>query len=191
MTKCRNAFTLIELLIVVAIIGILAAIAVPNFLNAQFRAQISRVHSDQASIATALEMYHLDNGSYMQTMSGASEFFLLTTPIAYMATVPTDVFLPKKSTSGLFTRNPDDRFATFDYTANDRFGKLRAHPHAYVMESVGPDRIHLNDIHETWAMYKGNPPPDRFNKYLYDGSNGLKSFGCIVRGGGEVKVYYN
>ena len=57
----RRAFTLIELLIVVAIIGILAAMAVPNFLNAQVRAKIGRVYADLRSIQTALEMYTIDN----------------------------------------------------------------------------------------------------------------------------------
>src|SRR5437773_12166494 len=57
----RNAFTLIELLIVVAIIAILAAIAVPNFLEAQTRAKVSRVKSDLRSYATAVESYTVDN----------------------------------------------------------------------------------------------------------------------------------
>lgn len=60
----KKAFTLIELLIVVAIIAILAAIAVPNFLEAQTRAKVSRVASDQRSYATGLETYYLDNNSY-------------------------------------------------------------------------------------------------------------------------------
>ena len=57
----RSGFTLIELLIVVAIIGILAAIAVPNFLNAQVRAKLARVYSDLKALSTAIEMYKLDN----------------------------------------------------------------------------------------------------------------------------------
>ncbi|MEO8377687.1 MAG: prepilin-type N-terminal cleavage/methylation domain-containing protein [Candidatus Sumerlaeota bacterium] len=56
-----KAFTLIELLIVVAIIAILAAIAVPNFLEAQTRAKVARVKSDLRTTATAIESYWVDN----------------------------------------------------------------------------------------------------------------------------------
>jgi general secretion pathway protein G len=61
----RSAFTLIELLIVVAIIAILAAIAVPNFLEAQTRAKVSRVLTDMRSLATGLEAYAVDNNDYV------------------------------------------------------------------------------------------------------------------------------
>jgi len=99
----RRAFTLIELLIVVAIIAILAAIAVPNFLEAQMRAKISRVKADQRSIATALEAYAVDNTNKYPNMhtvlSGAWEYVgwgyaqrKLTTPIAYMTTMLADGF---------------------------------------------------------------------------------------------------
>ncbi|MBN1477342.1 prepilin-type N-terminal cleavage/methylation domain-containing protein, partial [Candidatus Sumerlaeota bacterium] len=60
----HRAFTLIELLIVVAIIAILAAIAVPNFLEAQTRAKVSRVKADIRSVATALEAYIVDYNMY-------------------------------------------------------------------------------------------------------------------------------
>jgi prepilin-type N-terminal cleavage/methylation domain-containing protein len=62
--KKVSAFTLIELLIVVAIIAILAAIAVPNFLEAQTRAKASRAKSDLRTIITGLESYAVDNNKY-------------------------------------------------------------------------------------------------------------------------------
>lgn len=60
-----RAFTLIELLIVVAIIAILAAIAVPNFLEAQTRAKVTRAKADMRSMATAAETYNIDFNMYM------------------------------------------------------------------------------------------------------------------------------
>jgi len=60
-TSESRAFTLIELLIVVAIIAILAAIAVPNFLEAQTRAKVARVTADMRTMTTAVELYRIDN----------------------------------------------------------------------------------------------------------------------------------
>src|SRR5262245_38406042 len=62
----RNSkgFTLIELLIVVAIIGIIAAIAIPNLLNAIDRGKQKRTMADMRSIGTAVESYAVDNNVY-------------------------------------------------------------------------------------------------------------------------------
>ena len=62
----RNAkgFTLIELLIVVAIIGIIAAIAIPNLLNAIERGKQKRTMADLRSIGTAIEAYSIDFSFY-------------------------------------------------------------------------------------------------------------------------------
>ena len=56
----RKAFTLIELLIVVAIIAILAAIAVPNFLEAQSRAKVARAKADIRTLVMAVQTYIVD-----------------------------------------------------------------------------------------------------------------------------------
>jgi general secretion pathway protein G len=102
MTKNRHrsrAFTLIELLIVVAIIAILAAIAVPNFLEAQIRSKVSRVKSDLRTISTGIESYTVDNHKAMYDgESGSmhhgwmSSFARMTTPVSYLTSVPSDPF---------------------------------------------------------------------------------------------------
>lgn len=99
----RWAFTLIELLIVVAIIAILALIAVPNFLEAQMRAKISRVRADHRSLATALESYRVDHNSvppwdswkgHNLAREWPGRFWkMLTTPISYITSPMRDPFV--------------------------------------------------------------------------------------------------
>lgn len=60
----QKGFTLIELLIVVAIIGIIAAIAIPNLLNAIDRGKQKRTMADLRSVGTAVESYSIDNNVY-------------------------------------------------------------------------------------------------------------------------------
>ena len=64
LTKNQKGFTLIELLIVVAIIGIIAAIAIPNLLNAIQRGKQKRTMGDMRTVATANESYSIDNNQY-------------------------------------------------------------------------------------------------------------------------------
>jgi prepilin-type N-terminal cleavage/methylation domain-containing protein len=56
----RNAFTLIEIMIVVAIISLLAAIAVPNFLRARKRSQATRILEDLRILDSALDQYAME-----------------------------------------------------------------------------------------------------------------------------------
>jgi type IV pilus assembly protein PilA len=70
MLKNKKGFTLIELMIVVAIIGILAAIAIPNFMNYQCKAKQAEAKSSLGSIRVAQEAYFAEFDKYSTDLTG-------------------------------------------------------------------------------------------------------------------------
>ena len=67
--KQHKGFTLVELLIVIVIIGILAAISLVTYNGVQQRANLASVQQDMNNIVKKLEIYNVENGSYPKTIS--------------------------------------------------------------------------------------------------------------------------
>ncbi len=76
--KCNSGFTLIEVMVVVVIMAILAAIIVPKILSRPEQARIVKARQDIASIQNAMELYKLDNGFYPSNDQGIAA--LVTKP---------------------------------------------------------------------------------------------------------------
>ncbi|HEY1581560.1 MAG TPA: prepilin-type N-terminal cleavage/methylation domain-containing protein, partial [Chthoniobacterales bacterium] len=74
LTKKRGGFTLVEIMIVVAIIALLAAIAVPGFLRARKRSQASRVINDLRLIDSAVDQYAIENNKTTGTTVGTKDW---------------------------------------------------------------------------------------------------------------------
>ena len=69
-SKSANAFTLIELLLVLVILGILAAIVVPKFSGRTEQARLTAAHSQISTLGTALDAFEVDNGYYPKGKNG-------------------------------------------------------------------------------------------------------------------------
>ena len=70
MKKLQTGFTLIELMIVVAIIGILAAIAIPKFSNSSQRSKESSLRANLKLVRNAIDLFRADTGAFPATMAG-------------------------------------------------------------------------------------------------------------------------
>ena len=88
--KNQQGFTLIELLIVVAIIGIIAAIAIPNLLNAIQRGKQKRTMGDMRTIATAVESYSIDNNQYPSNSATTVSTIASYLEPTYIKKIPTE-----------------------------------------------------------------------------------------------------
>jgi len=190
MKTAQHAFTLIELLIVVAIIAILAAIAVPNFLEAQTRAKVARATADMRSIATALESYRVDGNRYptmiergfgggVAPLVGAELRWWyvpdsLSTPIAYLSTA--DLRCPF---GGNVDRIPEfpDLYRRYGYenipelmAKRTDFPILQTRYRDEALEWSGDWRLMSVGPDQFWN-------PSR----IYDPTNGTMSEGSIIR----------
>ncbi len=199
--KKQSGFTLIELLIVVAIIGILAAIAVPNFLNAQTRAKIARVQSELRSITIAADSYHLDQNGYpwpkyngrFDTANHIGNCLELTTPIAYLSSVDLDdPFVNRKmwTSWGDTHAHPMYIYVNYHGSWGNEYYKnyLGQIPKGYGVSSHGPNNEASGGVQWPILVYALGTPVREANNGIYASSNGLRSIGDIARFGGGIQA---
>lgn len=198
--KTEKAFTLIELLIVVAIIAILAAIAVPNFLEAQTRSKVSRAKADMRTLATANEAYRIDNNGYsvpsdedgiqVPIALATTEVFetrtslMITTPISYISSRLNEPFASPGD------EDPQFHYGTRSYILavegdDEEFDEFIEHPDVFGAPKPVIDYFYLShgpDLDHDSPELAENP----LGPSLYDASNGTISSGDVVYWGPGV-----
>ena len=189
MNAAGKGFTLIELLIVVAIIGILAAIAIPNFLQAQTRAKVAKSKAEMLTLAEALELYHVDHNDYpIPYRHPAAPLSWrynvpnsLTTPIDYISNV--EAFFDPFSV--FRTMDPSDiRYQFHRYgLINVNYSQATNLPGEWAALSDTQEALFIDMIGH-WRM-DGYGPSTRSGGWIfgpsYDPTNGTISTGSIYR----------
>ncbi|MCA9441199.1 MAG: prepilin-type N-terminal cleavage/methylation domain-containing protein [Candidatus Omnitrophica bacterium] len=195
-TRLRSdrGFTVIELLIVIAIILILIAIALPNFLEAQVRAKLAKVKGEFRTLNTALQEYQLDFNDFPPVVDHFSTPFLvrlrpLTTPVKYLTDMPRDPFVRLDGKyGGPEEQSPYPGNIYMYNTGAANFGEGVTDPNSRLQErfslhSGGPDGV----IDFPYYAFSENfILQQRHLVFVYSPTNGTRSAGDIIQRGGEI-----
>lgn len=199
-----RAFTMVEVVIVAAILGILVALSIPKYMIAQVHAKITQNIHDMRILAEALGAYRLEHGVYppwRQSRVLVNEgdplhpniirFYRLTTPIAYLEDIPLDPFINYEE-----EEDYQQWGEAYDYTEATN-GDNEADPHAwghlYRINGWGPDGINSYAGGRDFTSLE-EACPNGIPRFVYAPSNGLVSYGDILwvgpKGGPFVEESY-
>lgn len=207
----RNGFTLVELLVVVAVIGILVAIALVNLLAAQVRSKVGRARAELQTLDTALNAFFLDREEYprgnqyqMSTLAPATQLYdkglvQLSTPVCYISTgllddpFGTEYYDTSFETGPEVKRENRKEARWYKYAARYRGQTVMTRYYErdlrdnrtewFILQSSGPDRT-------MFVLGQSRIDPDHpevFLSKIYDPTNGTASRGSIYRAGGDPK----
>lgn len=179
----QSGFTLVELIIVVSVVALLTAIAVPNFLRAQTRAQLAHAQKDLDSLHHTLTIRSMDNPkannrhadpllSYLGTATGdCGSYMVLTTPITYIPNM--------RDVQDIFYKDPENLGFPPFYPLGEcySFYSSKSGVQAWAAVGRGPDAFY-----ETQLVFPLIEKGLSINRpWLYDPSNGLLSRGDLIR----------
>ena len=185
------AFTLIELLLVVMIIGLLAAIALPAYIEAQARAKVGRVQADLRSVALSLEQYHMDQEAYPSmivpgfdggpSVIAGSELMWwyvpnsLSTPLSYLSNAA--LHCPFGGNWDKAPYFPGEIWRRYGY---ENIAELihKAETWPVFRNRYPPEAIHWSG---SWRLQSVGPDRMWNPSLAYDPSNGTVSSGDMIR----------
>lgn len=138
--KNKKAFTLIEIMLVVIIIGILAAMVIPNMAGRGEQARVAAARADiDANLSTALDLYELDNGQYPTSEQGLNALLAKSSS----SPVPTNWHGPylKKKRIPLDPWGREYKYAAPGINNTEEFD----------LSSYGPDGVESQDDIVNWS----------------------------------------
>jgi len=174
--KSKVGFTLVELLVAVAIVGILSAIAAVNFQAASVRSKVARVQNDMTTIAGAIEIYRFDRNVYPPAAIGdfqlETPLVSLTTPVEYLSSVPNAPFGP-----AAMDFNPGIRVGGYNYKDQKTTSVgMPAETYGHIWEAMPRKEYFLHSCGPNLVW-------DVLPYVEYDPTNGTVSKGDICRFG--------